>query len=187
MSDFFTRLLFEDLSVLLPVELVALAVVIGLYRHWRTPRSRAAVWIALGACVGLVVIQKLVTTDREAIRAMVEQMAGAVQEGDVRALGEHFADDLIFEGDRGKDQVMQRATSVLQQNAIRNARVSGFLIEVRDDDATATFQAMADVRTGSNDPNYSVPTRWELKCRRGPTGWLVYRAKYDIGLGGFRF
>jgi uncharacterized protein (TIGR02246 family) len=187
MSTFFTRLLFEDLSVLLPVELVALAIVIGLYRHWRTPRSRLAVWIALSICAGLVALQHLVTTDREAIRAMVERMAAAVQEGDVPALGEHFAEDLVFEGDRGKNQVMQHATAVLQQNAIHNARVSAFIIEVRGDDATATFQAVADIRTGGSEPNYNAPTRWELKCRREPAGWRVCRAKYEIGLAGFRF
>ena len=187
MPDFLTRLFFEDLSLLLPVEVVALAVVIGLYRRWRTPRSRWAVWIALLACVALAALQELVVTDREAIRAMVEEMAAAVQEGEVLSLGEHFASDIVFENDHGKDAVMQHAKSTLTQYSIRNARVSGFRIEVHDDDATAIFQAVADIRTGSVETSYNTPTRWELKCRREAAGWQVYRAKYELGLAGLRF
>ncbi len=186
MSPFLTRLLFEDLSVLLPVEVVVLATVIAVYRHMRTPGSRWAVWITLGACVALVALQRLVVTDREAIRAMVERMAEAVEEGDVTALGEHFADDLVFENDHGKQAVLQRARIVLQQHDINAARVSGFTIEVDGDNATADFQAMADVRS-SGEPSYNVPTHWRLQCRRSPLGWLVHRAKYELGLAGFRF
>lgn len=186
MSPFLTRLLFEDLSVLLPVEVVVLAIVVGVYRRMRTRGSRGAVWIALGVCVGLVALQQLIVTDREAIRAMVERIADAVQEGDVNSLGEHFADDVVFENDQGKPAVLQRARIVLQQYDINTARVSGFTIEVDGDDAAADFQAMADVR-GSGEPSYNVPTRWKLQCRRGPLGWRVYRAKYELGLAGFRF
>ena len=186
MYDYLTRLLFEDLSLLLLSEAAAIAVVVGLHRRSMTPGSRRRVWITLAVCVGLVVMQKLVVTDREAIRAMVEAMARAVQEGDVQALGEHFADDLVFESDRGKQAVIQHARAVLQQYEIRNARVSGFTINVNGDDATVSFQAVADVRNGP-EPTYNTPTRWDLKCRREPDGWRVYRAKYEFGLAGFRF
>jgi len=186
MSDYLTRLLFEDLSLLLLAEAIAMAVVVGLHRRSMTPRSRRRVWITLAVCAGLIVMQKLVVTDREAIRTMVEAMAQAVQEGDVQALGEHFADDLTFESDRGKQAVLQRARAVLQQYEIHNARVSGFRIEVNGDDAAVSFQAVADVR-GGPEAHYKTPTRWDLKCRREPAGWRVYRAKYEFGLAGFRF
>jgi len=187
MSDWLTRLLFEDLSLLLLAEAMTLAVVVGLHRRYMTPRSRRTVWITLAVCCGQIVMQKLVVTDREAIRAMVEAMANAVQQGDVAALADHFAEDLQFEKDRDKEAVVQHAREILQRYEIHNARVSGFRIDVSEDDATATFQAMADVRNGSAEMSYNTPTRWDLKCRRESDGWRVYRAKYEIGLGGLRF
>ncbi|HSW46319.1 MAG TPA: nuclear transport factor 2 family protein [Phycisphaerae bacterium] len=187
MSDYLARLLFEDLPLLLLGEAAALLIVVGLHRRSRTPQSRRRVWMTLAACAGLIAMQKLVVTDREAIRAMVEAMAEVVRKGDVQALGDHFAADMTFEADSGRDAVLRRARSELQRYEIRNPRVSGFVIEIQDGEAKADFHVMADVRVAGGETHYSTPTRWTLKCRHETDGWRVFHAKYELGIAGLRF
>jgi len=186
MGDSLTRLFFEDLPILLLAEVAGLALVLAAHRRWMTTRSRRMVWISLAFCVLLIAIQKLVVTDREALRDMVRMMARAVEQGDVAALGERFDDEIIFGTYAGKEAVMRHARLRLQQYDVNEVRVSGFQIKVDGDAATVAFQAVCDVRGVQANPYYATPTQWQLRCVRHPDGWKVRYAEYELGFTGLR-
>lgn len=179
-----TRLLFEDLTLLLLAEVAALAVVLGAHRRWMTARSRRMVWLSLGFCALLIVIQHYVVTDREVLRHMVRTMARAVEQGDVATLGEWFDDEITLGGRSGKKAALQHAHMSLQRYDINEARVSGFQIEIAGDTATVAFQAVCDVQGVKENPYYSTPSQWQLGCVRRPDGWKVQSAKYELGFAG---
>jgi len=179
-----TRLLFEDLPLLLLAEVAALAVVLAAHRRWMTARSRRMVWMSLAFCALLIAIQEFVVTDREALRDMVRTMARAVERGDIAALSERFDEKIRLGTHVGKEAVMKHARLRLQQYDVNEARVSGFQIEVDGDAATVAFQAVCDVRGVQSNPYYATPTQWELRCVRHPDGWKVRYARYEFGFTG---
>ena len=184
MGDALTRLLFEDLPLLLLAEVAALALVLAAHRRWMTARSRRMVWMGLTLCVLLIAIQVFVVTDREALRDMVRTMARSVEQGDVAALGEKFDDGIIFGTYTGKEAVMKHAHLRLQQYDVNEARVSGFKIEVDGDAATVAFQVVCDLGGVQSTPYYATPSQWQLRCVRHPDGWKVRYAKYELGFAG---
>ena len=184
MSDALTRLLFEDLALLLLAQAAALAVVIGIHRHRRTPRTRRAVWITLAVCAAMIVMQHLVVTDREAIRATVQAMARDVVDGDVASLGTNFDEQMSLGPIQGKEAVLHHARMMLQQYDVRNARVSGFDITVEHGQAKVRFQAVGDIH-GRQTEVFRTPMIWELTMARASDGWKVLRGTYDFGLAGF--
>jgi len=179
-----TRLLFEDLPLLLLAQAVALALVLAAHRKWRTVRSRRMVWLSLGCCALLIALQHYVVTDREALRNMVRTMASAVEQGDVAALGKRFDDEISLGGYLGKKDAIKHAHISLQRYDINEARVSGFHIEVTGDTATVAFQAVCDIQGVKENPYYSTPTQWQLGCVRRDDGWKVRSAKYELGFAG---
>ena len=184
MGDSLIRLLFEDLPLLLLAEVAALAVVLAAHRRWMTARSRRMVWMSLALCGLLIAIQKLVVTDREALRDMVRTMARAVEQGDVAALGERFDDEIILGSNTGKEAVLQHVHLRLQRYDVNEARVSGFQIEIEGDAATVAFQAVCDLLGVQANPYYSTLTQWQLRCVRHGDGWKVRSAKYEFGFTG---
>ena len=115
MGDSLTRLLFEDLPILLLAEVAGLAIVLAAHRRWMTARSRRMVWMSLAFCALLIAIQEYVVTNREALRDMVRTMAQAVEQGDMEALGERFDDEIILGTYTDKEAVMRHARLRLQQ------------------------------------------------------------------------
>jgi len=183
MDNGLTRLLFEDMPLLLLAEVAAIAVVLGVHRRWMTTRSRRMVWMTLAICGVLIVVQRWVVTDREAIRQTIETMAGDVNEGDVASLGKNFDDRIVLGGIRGKEAVLKYAYLMLQQYDVNNARVSGFRIDLMGGQATITFQAVADIRGGPAE-SYRTPLKWKMTMTRTDAGWKVLRAEYELGLAG---
>ena len=186
MVDSLTRLLFEDLPILLLAEVAALALVLAAHRRWMTDRSRRMVWMSVACCALLIAIQKFVVTDREALREMVRTMARAVEQGDIAALDERFDDEIILGTYTGKEAVMKHARLRLQKYDVNEARVSGFQIEVDGDAATVAFQAVFDVRGVQANPYYATPTQWQLRFLRHPDGWKGRYARYEFGFAGLR-
>jgi hypothetical protein len=172
MSNGLTRLLFEDLSLLLLAELAGLAVILGVHRTRMTPYTRRLVWIFLAVCAGLIALQYTVVTDREAIQATVEAMARDVEQGNVQALGDKFDEAITFERIEGKQAVLREAYRTLQRYDINNARVSGFDIKLDGNRAQVHFQAVAEVRGGPATIG-RTPTVWDLVMVRDEGDWRV--------------
>ena len=184
MSDGLTRLLFEDLALLLLTEAAALAVVIGIHRSRMTPQTRRAVWITLAVCAAMIAVQRLVVTDREAIRATVQAMARDVVAGDVASLGAKFDERMTLGPIAGKQAVLQHAYGTLQQYDVRNARVSGFDITLDNGQAKVRFQAVGDIH-GRQTEVFRTPMIWNPTMVRSPAGWKVLHGTYELGLAGF--
>jgi len=182
--DYVTRLLFEDLPLLLVAEAIALAVVLAIHRRRFTPHTRRAVWITLGVCAIFIVIQSLVTTRREALEAMVRTLAQAVDHGDVPAIGERI-DGEFRHGNHDKKAFLDGVVKqTLQRWQVDEAKVAGFKIEINGDNATVSFRAHCDCRS-DNHVQYKVPSFWTLNCIRRPDGWKLLRIpKARCGPGG---
>lgn len=190
MPDFLTRLLFEDLILLLLVEVVIIAIALAVHRRGGSRRTRIGLWAVVAACLAQIVVQRLVITDREAIRQLVRTLALAVDDGDVPTLAEHFDEEVVikegyFGSLQGREAVTLRARIVLQENSVRQVSVGGYRIEVFGDVAEVVCQVMADIRMGGESSAQRVPSRWELEVVRTPTGWKLRKAHGEFGLGGF--
>ena len=188
MLDFLTSLLFEDLILLILVEVVVIAIFLAVHRRYATRRTRIALWVAIAACLAQIVVQELVVTDREAVKELVHTLAKAVGDGDLTVLAENFDDGVVikesyFGSLQGKEAVMVRAQSVLQQNSVKQVSVGGYRVEVLGDIAKVICQVMADIRMGGESSAQRVPSRWDLEVVRTPTGWKLRRANGEFGLG----
>lgn len=176
-------ILFESVVLLILVELVALAVALGIDRRRMTAKSRRGVLITGLVCALLLVIQHLVKTDRERIAESVRAMATAVDEGDVPGLGEYVADEFV---DRGlnKTQWLERVRQSLQRWQIDEAGVGGFAIKVEDHTATVSFRATCDWRHGQQQER-GIMSFWTLELVEGHGRWLLKKIdSAKIGPGG---
>ncbi|HOW69199.1 MAG TPA: nuclear transport factor 2 family protein [Phycisphaerae bacterium] len=190
MLDFLIRMLFEDLVLLFLVEVVIVAIALAIHRRYGTRRTRTGWWVVVAACLAQIGIQRLVVTDREAIKDLVHTLAVAVDDGDMAMLAEHFDDGVVikegyFGSLAGKEAVIARAHVVLQQNTVKRVRVGGYRIEVLGDLAKVICQVMADIRMGGATGSQRVPSRWDLEVVRTPGGWKLRRAAGEFGLGHF--
>lgn len=185
------HILFESLPLLLIVELIGMAILLAVHRRHQTPRTRAVLIGGLVGCVGLVGLQKLIVTDREALRELIGQLSRSVVEGDIGGLGEGLDDrirlDFSHTG-RGEDKpaVLQAANLLLQRYDVTRAGVSGVHVEVAGDEAKVEFQSMVDVRAVEGQMSQSnYPTLWKLHCVRKAGRWLVDEARGQTGIAGF--
>ena len=181
MLDFLRALFFEKLYLLIIVELVALAIVVGWYRRDPTERRRG-VAIAIAVCIAHIAVQHLVETDRERIQAVVRSMATAIDEGDMATLTVHLGTGFQ---DRGlnkqawSDDLRQR----LQRWQIDHADVGSFTIDLQGDEAIASFTASCDWRSPQQS-QAGVRSTWKLAFIRRSDGWKLQRvldAKFGPG------
>lgn len=182
MADFLRTLFLESFVLLLIVQAVAVALALALHRRRFTRRTQRGVWLTILGCLILLVVQHLVQTDRERIQTTVTQMARAVEDGDIPALSRHLDGSFV---DRGMDKatwlgdVRQR----LQRWRVSEAKVSGFATEIDGNDATVSFRARCDFRSGDQAPQMIFST-WKLDMVRREDGWRLHRvqsAKFGPG------
>jgi hypothetical protein len=181
MIDFVTRVLFESLPWLLVFCALAFTIALVVHRRRQSRASRRSFWIVLALCAGLIVLQHVVVTDREAIEADVRAMADAVDDGD-------YLDASFRWDDENREQFLASATRTLQAVQIDSAHVIGFKAEVHGDSARVTVTAVCDVRRGSDSvPNFI--SQWDLRFVRRGDRWLLERVedgswKFPIGGAG---
>ncbi len=184
MLDFLRLVLFESLPWLLGFCALAVAVAVAVHRRRQTRASRRGIWITLAVCVGLVVLQYVVVTDREALEQTVRAMADAVDDGDVDAIAQRV--DAGFRwGSEGREQFIQSVNQTLQDYQIDGVHIFSVKVRAEGDTATVSFRGLCDVRRGADGP-YSVSSRWELRFVRRSGRWLlegVDLARYNL-LGG---
>lgn len=189
MTDFLVRLLFEDLWLLLLFEAIAVAISLAIYRRRLTRRSRIGVYVVLAISIVQIIVQHSVVTDREALTALVQTLAQAVEDGDVPTIADALTDGMALDGEyvgsvRGKEAVVSRAMDLLQRFDVNEAHISGLVAKVTGDTATVRFQSVADIRGGQDTPVYQAPAFWRLECVRTPDGWKVHRARSGFGFMG---
>ena len=138
-------ILFENPYALLPFLIPAALVLVW---TWDRRRTRLTERLAIGGIATiaiLVVLQAVVVTDRERVRRVCEALAGALCDGDLRALATHVSDDFRIEsGDRvwHKSDFLFHCEDTLSVWDIDEVRLRRFNISIDGDLATAKFQAV---------------------------------------------
>lgn len=188
MLDHVARFLFEDLALLLMAEAMALAVVLAIHRRRMTPRTARAIYITLGVCAVLVAVQSLIKTKREVVKATIENLVRAVDEGDTSAIGGFFDENGVTVG---SSQVFPRAVFVLgcqiglQESQVDNAVVGGFRIDVDGRNAVAQFRVNCELRRDGK-LEQRLPSFWTVHCTRQADGWKIHRiSQGDLGVEAF--
>ena len=169
--DFLRQLLFESLPLLLAAQAVAIAIAVAVHRRRLTPGSRRGVWATLAACVLLIVMQRLVVTDREAIEVLVRGLVRAVDDGDMAAV-EARVDDAFRSGPTDKQRLMAMMHQRLQQWQVNGARINALTIDVQGDSADVRFRVICD-RTSQSHSQDTVPSLWRLRCARTDGRWRM--------------
>ncbi len=173
------RLLFEDLVLLLVAEFIALAVVLALHRRRFTPESRRTVWITLGVCAVMLMLQFAVVTDRERLRSLVVELVDAVDEGDLSTIENAVHPDGVrigmgVDADNVSKLVFVQGCNIgLQINRIDEAQVGISRVEVGDGEATVDFRVNCELRSDRWGEARSMPSEWRIRCMKTPEGWKM--------------
>lgn len=173
MIDFLVYVLFESWPWLLVVCAMAMAVTIGIHRSRGTVGSWRAIWVTLAVCAGLLLMQYLVETPREAIERTLRTIGRAVQEGEIGTIGEYVAPDMGWRDGR-RQAFIESATLTLQDYAVSNLKIYSVVPEVQGDAATVTFWCRCSVRYGGNF-HEGFHSLWQLHLVRRDGRWLIDR------------
>ena len=161
-------ILFENPYLLIPIlfgiEFVFVAA-------WNLRRSRLTGRLAVGGLILfplMVVVQWMVVTDAERVRAACDRVVRAVVDGDVRAVADRIAGDFRYDS-RGeswdKVAVVDRIEQALTRWDVSNCSLSQF--EVTEDDGGMRSSFQVTCRMSSMEAAIpAFPSRWEL-------GWRV--------------
>ena len=180
---FLTRLLFEDLSLLLIAEVIAITIALAVHRRRFTAKSRRGIWITLVFCALFIGLQHLVVTDREHIERQVRTLARAVDDGDLQMLGQAL-DAGFTDGQRDREAFLADVDQFLQRAEVDEVTVGWFKIAASGDTASAAFTARCDYRRG-NQIHSGIPSRWELVFVRRDGDWKLQRiVSATFGPGG---
>ena len=167
--------LFFERALLLAA-ILAVGVVILLFR-WANRRDRAsvrAVLIGLGLLVFAPSVSLLVVTDREEIMTACDQLARAVDAGDLGAIHDALAPELTA-ASLDRAAFLERVERALTRFRVDQPRLWGFEIELGPSGrAVAEFSASAQIRAAEGVWD-RLPTMWKLALRREGQRWRVTR------------
>lgn len=162
---------FLDDTYALP--LTAGLVVFALSVAWhlrRTRRSATVLGVGIAVAVLLLVVQKIVVTDREAIDRMVRRLAVAVETKDFDIVAQLIDEDFGTDGGRKADFIAA-IKATLTRFEIEGARLHAMKIDIAEDHATVEFGVLCRLRfSGFDRPSTS---RWSLGLVRRGAGWRV--------------
>lgn len=164
------QLLFEDTwfpAVLAGVGFVALLLV----GRGMDSRRRGRLWLGLMVLVvGLFVLQQAVTTDRERIRATLEQLGRAIAEKDEPRIAACIATAYDAEN-HNKAQFVAFVMQTLKVTEIGPPAFSNCDIALTGDTATMDMTAAAYLKSEYMDGRLSAS--WSLNWVREGDGWRV--------------
>lgn len=168
-------ILFEAPYTLIPILVGVELVLLGIWSRRRTPLTGR---MALGGLIAiplLVAAQFLVVTEQERIIRLCRELAKAVGQADIAAIGPHISEDFQVRcGDRllEKSELLDEVERVLAKWDVEEERLGAFEIVVHGEAATSAFQATC--RLISND--LEVPrhvSRWRIKLAKTDAAWQV--------------
>ncbi len=176
------RYLFENPWPLIGVIILAGAIAFGfLSRTGKSTRPAACVVIVLACCVGVWLVARNVTTQRERVRALTLQLVDVAARSDEAALAPLLADDFTLYlrvGNVSHDTSMDRAATLQQIH-----RTLGTIYKLRDwrvtsnEVATSGTQATSNLSVTVTTELYPMPHRssWRVDWRRDPGGqWRAF-------------
>ena len=165
-----TQFLFEN-SLGLALAVVVVVVVLGSVWHQRGTRAALRNWV-IGIVVGVVllVIQKLVVTDREAVDAVLRELVRAVDERDPAPIVARIDERYLADG-LTRAEVVPLIEAMLAGTEVEQPIVRGLEITVAYDTAFVQFSVVCRVRSRG----FVQPTRsnWKLDFVRRGEAWKV--------------
>ena len=139
-------------------------------------RRSIAVLVVLGAALLAWGVERLIVTDREAIEAIVEGGARAVERGDWDAVAAIF-DDEVVEGARDERDFVKQLRSYWQASGATSLSTEVLDLTVSGDRASARVRA----RPGGRGFAYGEGT---VSWVRRPNGWKASGiANVEVGTG----
>jgi ketosteroid isomerase-like protein len=132
--------------------------------------------LVLALIIGLIVlVERLIVTDAEAVEAVVEQAADAVKQGDFAALADLL--DMDYKGEGGdKDGAIAYAQRIWGQWRPMGLRAAVGQVEVNGDEASAPTMVRGQVLGRP----FGIRVGFGLK--RTDDGWRISSAQY-LGMG----
>lgn len=170
-----TSILFENPYALIPILVATDLVLVQLWNRRRTPRTGRLAMIALIASPLLVVIQAVVVTDAENIRAFCRRLATASVRGDLVQLDACIANDFrvsVRNREWTKEDLMDAIRRAADYWTIEEERLSGFGLIIEGTSATAEFQATCRLISDA----VMIPrhvSKWRLQLVRRDGTWRV--------------
>lgn len=166
------RLLFESPFLLTPVWLVSQFILVALWSHRRRRWCARLVWLGFAALPALLILQHLVVTPREQIITLCRELAGFVEEKDLKAIRTRLSPDLDAEG-MTRDELIGLAEWTLSRYHVTDARLSDFEISFAAN-GIGRVQFKATCGLGAEEESLErMRTAWRLRLRRTATGWEV--------------
>jgi len=168
--DTLSWLLFE--SIALPATLAGVGSIVLLFIGQRMePRRRGKMWLIwMCIVVGLFMMQKLVTTDRERVRMSLDTLARAVTDKDMNRFAAQLAPEFSSDG-MDKKAFVEFARGRINDVTIDPPTFTRCDIAIEGDTATIELTARNLVQY----QGFGVPwaSQWTIHWKRGPEGWQV--------------
>ncbi|MFH1111275.1 MAG: hypothetical protein V1790_19080 [Planctomycetota bacterium] len=167
-----STLLFENLWALAALLVAVEALFVVIWSRQRTPAWARAVCVGFAMIPACLTLSILIETPRERVIAFCWELAGAVDEGEVKSIAEHFADDFQTDG-FDRSAFVERLEQTLTRFRVDQPRLRDFEVAFpTDESAVVTLTATCRVR--SIDAVFDhLPSRWRLTLRRDRDSWLV--------------
>jgi ketosteroid isomerase-like protein len=140
-------------------------------------RLRPSLWLGVLLVVGglVLLVERVIVTDAEAVEALVQRAAEAVREGDFEALAATLGAGFTVEGRTGKE-----ALDWIRKLR-RNYRPLGIDAEVGEVEVSED-RAVAPTVVSMTVMARPVHLRAAVHCRRAEDGWRITAAILEPGL-----
>ena len=174
--DSLKRTLFEDPFT---IYLVLVLVEVVLAGAWYGRRRKVLLmWMLAPALLagGTWWLERTVVTDREEILAALDEIARAVERGDVVALAEFLDDDYRGWGARKAGAVAMAKAATLKWNVREVTYGPAPQIELHGSDRADSLVRMTVRYTTTGEGLASWPLGWRVEWVRRSGGWKVRRA-----------
>jgi len=171
MIDLIVNILFESPLKLALVLFFVLLICLIVWRRRRTDRTRWVFLAAVGASIILVIAQGLITTDRERIRHVIDQLRDAVAQKDVAIISAYVDLEYALHG-RDRDQVLSRIDAALRRTDVDTPYLYNVRITTEQDRGEASLTAISNVILNGTSLGQIV-SAWRLEFVRRPSGWRV--------------
>ncbi|UCE59087.1 MAG: hypothetical protein JSU63_16785 [Phycisphaerales bacterium] len=169
-----TRMLFENLWMLAVTWVVVQFILIANWSWRRTKLTARIVWTGFAVLPLLILTSSLVVTDREAIITICEEMADAVEAGDIPAIARHLHENCEAD-DLDRDAFLDRVEQTLTRYRLWDVYLRRFNVTFSTDEvATVEFSSSARVRAADIPYEYFI-ARWRLTFHGHADSWLVTR------------
>jgi len=171
MIDAIVNILFESPLKLALLLFFVLLICLILWRRQRTDRTRRALLVALGVSLVLMIVQGWVTTDREQIRQIIDQLGNAVAQKDMAVIGAYIDPAYALHG-RDHDQVLSRIDAALRRTDVDAPYLYNVKVTTDHDRGQANLTSIASVVLDGSSLGQIV-SAWQLEFVERPAGWRV--------------